>query len=170
MMKKTVRAALAAMLALSLLSACAGGVAQMQVDLSAFAKTLQEKYEFASYLTEMTPEYEYFEEDMERMLPELLELDLEQQVLLVTLISINNGEIDLVQAKNAGDAAKAAEIFQARIDYMVGDGNGPGGAWYPGPTQLWTNCSRVVTKGNYVMLVCGEDYEQIVEDFNALFE
>ena len=25
-------------------------------------------------------------------------------------------------------------------------------------------------KGNYVMLVCGEDDGQIVEDFNALFE
>jgi len=169
-MKKTVRAALAAMLTLSLLSACAGGSAQKQVDLSAFAKTLQEKYEFASYLTEMTPEYEYFEEDMKRMLPGLLDLDLEQQVLLVTMISINNGEIDLVQAKDAGDAAKAAEIFQARIGYMVGDGENPGGAWYPGPTQLWTNCSQVVTKGSYVMLVCGEDYEQIVDEFNALFE
>ncbi len=169
-MKKTVRAALSAMLALSLLSACAGGDARKQVDLSAFAKALQEKYEFASYLTEMTPEYEYFEEDMQRMLPELLELDLEQQVLLVTLISINNGEIDLVQARNAGDAAKVQEIFQARIDYMAGDGENPGGAFYPGPTQLWTNCSQVVAKGNYVMLVCGEDYEQIVDEFNALFE
>jgi len=169
-MKKTLCAALAAILSLSLLSACAGGASQKQVDLSAFAKTLQEKYEFASYLTEMTPEYEYFEEDMKRMLPELLELDLEQQVLLVTLISINNGEIDLVQAKSAGDAAKVQEIFQARIDYMAGDGENIGGAFYPGPTQLWLNCSRVVTKGNYVMLVCGEDYEQIVEDFNALFE
>jgi len=169
MMKKTVRAALAAIVSLSLLSACAGGGTQKQVDLSAFAKTLQEKYEFASYLTEMTPGYEYFEEDMKNTLPGLLDLDLEQRVLLVTMISINNGEIDLVQAKNAGDAAKAAEIFQARIDYMAGDGESPGGAWYPGPTQLWTNCSQVVTKGNYVMLVVGEDYEQIVDEFNALF-
>ncbi len=159
----------AAALCLSLLSACAGGSASKQVDLSAFAQTLQEKYEFASYLTEMTPESEYFEEDMKRMLPSLLDLDLEQRVLLVTLISINNGEIDLIQAKDAGDAAKVAEIFQARIDYMAGDGENPGGAFYPGPTQLWTNCSQVVTKGNYVMLVCGEDYRQIVDDFSALF-
>lgn len=43
-MKKTVRAALAAILVLSLLSACAGGTPapQKQVDLSSFAKTLQE--------------------------------------------------------------------------------------------------------------------------------
>lgn len=172
-MKKTIRAALAAMLCLSLLSACAGGPASgqdKQVDLAAFAKTLQEKYESVSYLTEMTPEYEYYEEDMGRFFPELLEMDLEQQVILMTLISINNGEIDLVQAKSAGDAAKVKEMFQARIDYMVGDGESPGGAFYPGPTELWTNYSQVVVNGNYVMLACGEEYEQIVEDFNTLFE
>lgn len=169
-MKKTLCAALAAVLALSLLSACAGGAPQKQADLSEFAKSLQEKYEFASYLMEMTPEYEYFEEDMERALPELLDLDLEQQVILMTLININNGEIDLVQAKNAEDAAKVKEIFQARIDYMVGDGESPGGAFYPGPTELWANHAQVAVKGNYVMLVCGEDDGQIVEDFNALFE
>lgn len=169
-MKKTLCAALAAILTLSLLSACAGGAPQKQVDLSAFAKTLQEKYEFASYLMEMTPDYEYYEEDMERALPELLELELEQQVILMTLISINSGEIDLIQAKNAQDAAKAAEIFQARVDYMAGDGENPGGAFYPGPTELWMNYSQVVTKGNYVMLVVGDDYQQIVSDFNALFD
>ncbi len=174
MRKRIPAIAFAAALLIAALAGCnAGGSGDgpdKQVDLAAFAKTLQEKYEFASYLTEMTPEYEYFEEDMKHTLPGLLDLDLEQRVLLVTLISINNGEIDLIQAKNAGDAAKAAEIFQARIDYMAGDGENPGGAFYPGPTQLWTNCSQVVTKGNYVMLVCGEDYEQIADDFSALFE
>lgn len=171
-MKKTVRAALAAILVLSLLSACAGGTPapQKQVDLSSFAKTLQEKYEFASYLVEMTPEYEYYEEDMERAFPALLEMDLEQQVVLMTLININNGEIDLVQTKSAEDAEKVKELFQARIDYMAWDGENPGGAFYPGPTQLWLNNSRVVSNGNYVMLVCGEECDQIVDDFNALFE
>lgn len=117
----------------------------------------------------MSPEYEYFEEDVERALPGLLAMDLEQRVLLHTMININNGEIDLVQAKSAEDAARAAEIFQARIDYMAGDGKNTGGAFYPGPTELWLNNAKVVTQGNYVMLVCGEDYERIAEDFNALF-
>lgn len=169
-MKKVLSLTLAAMLMLAALPACSsssGG--QDQVDLSAFAKTLQEKYEFASYLMEMTPDYEYYQDDMERTLPGLLEMDLEQRVILMTLISINQGEIDLVQAKNAGDAAKVAEMFQARIDYMAGDGESPGGAWYPGPTELWLNQSQVVTRGNYVMLVVGDDCQQIVEDFNALF-
>ena len=49
-MKKTLCAALAAALCLSVLSACGPGQAEKQVDLSAFAQTLQEEYEFASYL------------------------------------------------------------------------------------------------------------------------
>lgn len=168
-MRRILSLALAATL-LAALPACAGtGGEQKRVDLSAFAKTLQEKYEFAGYLSEMSPEYEYFEEDVERALPGLLAMDLEQRVLLHTMININNGEIDLVQAKSAEDAARAAEIFQARIDYMAGDGKNPGGAFYPGPTELWLNNAKVVTQGNYVMLVCGEDYERIAEDFNALF-
>lgn len=166
-MKKILAAAITAALCLSLLSACAGGGgAQKQVDLSEFAKTLQEKYEFASYLTEMDTDKEW----VEQFLPGLLEMDLEQRILLMTMISLNNGEIDLIQTKTADDASKVAELFTNRIDYMVGDGESPGGAWYPGPTELWTNCSQVVTKGNYVMLVVGDDYDQVVADFNALFE
>jgi hypothetical protein len=139
------------------------------VDLSAFAKSLQEKYEFASYLTEMTPEYPYYEQDMANNLPGLLDMDLEQMVIYMTMITLNNGEFSMVQAKSPQDAAKAAEIFQARIDYMAGDGESPGGAFYPGPTELWLNSARVVTQGNYVLMVVGEECEQIVEDFNALF-
>lgn len=169
-MKRFLAATMTCALLLAGLLACSGGGApQKQVDLSAFAKTLQETYEFAGYLSEMTPEYEYFEEDVERALPGLLAMDLQQRVLLHTMININNGEIDLIQAKSPEDAAKAAEIFQARIDYMAGDGENPGGAFYPGPTELWLNSSRVVTQGNYVLMVAGEDCDRIVEDFKALF-
>ena len=52
---------------------------------------------------------------------------------------------------------------------MVGDGNGPGGAWYPEPTRVWDECSRIVSNGNYVMLVVSEQCDDIVADFNALF-
>lgn len=168
-MKKFFAVTLTCALLLAGLPACAGTGEDKQADLSAFAKTLTEKYEFAGYLTELTPEYPYYEEDMNRNLPGLLDMDLEQMVIYMTMITLNNGEFSLAQAKNPEDAAKVAEIFQARIDYMAGDGENPGGAWYPGPTELWRNSSRVVTQGNYVMMVTGEDCDRIVDDFKALF-
>ena len=94
---------------------------------------------------------------------------MEQTEVYINFMSMNNGEIALVQVKDAGDVDKVKAIFQARIDYMVGDGNGPGGAWYPEPTQIWEENSRVVSNGNYVMMVVGNDCDAIVNDFNALF-
>ena len=43
------------------------------------------------------------------------------------------------------------------------------GAWYPGPTEQWKNNSRVVSNGNYVMMVVHENCDAIVDAFNALF-
>ncbi len=161
----------AAAVLLLLLSSCAGAPAQKQADLSAFAQTLQEKYEFAAFLTEQDPEADEFaKQSIEQYLPGLLDLDLEQRVVYMSMMTLNNGEFSMVQAKTAEDAAKVKEIFQARIDYMAGDGETPGGAWYPGPTELWTNSSRVEVNGNYVLMVCHEECDQIVDEFNALFE
>ncbi len=102
---------------------------------------------------------------LDQGLPGLLDLDLEQRVLYMCNITMNNGEFYLVQAKNAEDAAKVEEIFQARVDYMV-----EGGAFYPGPTELWTNSSQVVAHGDYVMMVCHEECDAIVSQFDALFD
>ncbi len=117
----------------------------------------------------MDPENEYDKDTYDRTFPGLLELKLEQRVNLVGMITLNNGEIGLAQAKSPEDAAKVKEIFQKRVDYMVGDGETPGGAFYPGPTQLWADSSRIVDHGNYVMLVCATECDQIVDEFNALF-
>ena len=43
--------------------------------LSAFAQTLQEEYEFASYLVELDPDNEYDRELFDNTMPGLLELD-----------------------------------------------------------------------------------------------
>ena len=94
-MKKTLCAALAAALCLSALSACGPGQAEKQVDLSAFAQTLQEEYEFASYLVELDPDNEYDRELFDNTMPGLLELDLEQRIYLAGMITLNNGEIGL---------------------------------------------------------------------------
>lgn len=94
----------------------------------------------------------------------LSDLDLEQCLPYVSMMSINNTEMVLVQTKNADDVAKVKEIFQARIDAMVN-----GGAFYPETTEIWTNNAEIVEKGNYVAVIVSEDKDAIVEAFNGLF-
>ena len=73
------------------------------------------------------------------------------------------------QGVSARLAQAVKDIFQARIDYQVGDENNPGGAWYPDTIEGWKNNSRIVSNGNYVMLVAVEGADSVVESFNALF-
>ena len=79
------------------------------------------------------------------------------------------GDVALVQVSDSADVEAVKAIFQARIDYMTGADGGMPGAWYPGPTEMWLNSSRIVSNGNYVMLVVNESCDAIVNDFNALF-
>ena len=163
--------ALCAAVALCLLVGCAARKEEKQVDLSAFAGALKENYEFAAYLMELDPEAEeYARESIEQYLPGLLELDLEQRVIYMSMMRLNNGEFSMVQTKSPQDAETVKELFQNRVDYMVGDGESPGGAWYPGPTELWTNSSRVEVHGNYVLMVVAEECDQIVSEFNELLK
>ena len=93
----------------------------------------------------------------------------EQCLVYICQMTMNNGEFGLVQVKDSADVARVKAIFQARINHMVGDGNGPGGAWYPAAMDSWENNSRVVSNGNYVMMVVHENCDAIVAQFNALF-
>ena len=86
------------------------------------------------------------------------------------MISAAVGEIALVEVENSADVQAVKDIFQARIDYQVGDDQNPGGAWYPATIEGWKNGSRIVSNGNYVMLVAlSEGADDVVNSFNALF-
>ena len=87
----------------------------------------------------------------------------------MAMISAAVGEIALVEVENAADVQAVKDIFQARIDYQVGDDTNPGGAWYPATIEGWKNNSRIVSNGNYVMLVALEGADDVVAAFNALF-
>lgn len=87
----------------------------------------------------------------------------------MAMISAAVGEIALVEVENAADVQAVKDIFQARIDYQVGDDANPGGAWYPATIEGWKNNSRIVSNGNYVMLVALEGADDVVAAFNALF-
>lgn len=132
-------------------------------DLTAFAAGLLARYDcFDSHIladAEMT----------EAFYAGLSAADAKQLLVYVPQLSMNMGELVLVEVRESGDVAAVKAILQARIDYMAGDGESQGGAWYPMAMECWANESRVVSSGNYVMMVVGESCDDIVSDFNALF-
>ena len=133
-----------------------------KVDLQSFYDTTVGKYEFG-YL-------ELADKDiLDMMYAGMSDISAEQMLVYVCMISMNNGEFGLIQVKDSKDVDAVKAIFQARIDYMVGDGNGPGGAQYPMAMDQWENNSRIVTNGNYVMMIVHENCDDIVSELNALF-
>ncbi len=134
-----------------------------KVDLQAFYDTTVGKYEFG--FLELADN-----SLLDQMYAGLSGISAEQKLVYITMMSMNNGEFGLVQVKDSKDVDTVKGIFQARIDRMTGaDGQGNPGAWYPGPTEQWENNSRVVSNGNYVMMVVHENCDDIVNEFNALF-
>ena len=143
-------------------SGSSGSSSASKVDLQAFYDTTIGKYEFG--FLELADS-----SLLDQMYAGLTGVSTEQKLVYVCMISMNNGEFGLVQVKDSKDVDTVKAAFQARIDYMVGDGNGPGGAQYPMAMDQWENNSRVVSNGNYVMMVVHENCDDIVNEFNALF-
>lgn len=128
------------------------------VDLAAFAQNVISTYELPSFLSLADPTL------MDGFFPGLSAIASEQCLVYINQMSMNMGELVLVQVSSSSDVDAVKAILQARIDSMI-----QGGAWYPEPTEWWTNYSRVVSSGNYVMMVVDDDCDAIVSDFNALF-
>ena len=133
------------------------------VDLSAFAQRILNSYEFSS-LQLMEAGTEMGDAVLGNYYAGLTDLDLPQCLVYLCMMTMNSGEFAVLEAKDAATAAQAAAILQSRVDTMAN-----GGAWYPEATRIWTECSTVVTNGNYVMMVVNEQYADIVKEFNALF-
>jgi len=131
--------------------------AAKKVDLAEFYKTLSGSYQLGnlSLADKATLDAAY---------PGLTDVSTEQLNAYITMMSMNASEIVLVQVKDSKDIDAVKTAMQTRIDNQVN-----GGAWYPESTRIWTECSKIVTNGNYVMMIVNEDYESIVKDFNALF-
>ena len=161
-MKKKLPALLLA-LSLTLLTAC--GMRQpveSDADLGAFYTDVLEEHELPELMT-------LEQESIEMLYPGLLDLELEQCLVSTAAISSAAGELALAEVKDSKDADAVKEIFQARIDYQTGDGETPGGAFYPETTRQWEENSRIAAKGNYIMLVVAGDPDSIESDFNSLF-
>lgn len=128
------------------------------VDLTAFYNDTVANYEFQA-LQAFTGDI------LDTYYPGMSAVSTKQCLIMGTMMSMNNGEFCLVEVTNSSDVDTVKKILQDRVDYMA-----ESGAWYPGPTELWTNSSRVVSNGNYVMMVVHESCDDIVDDFNALFQ
>ena len=121
-----------------------------KVDLAAFCTTVTTNYSLPHLsLADSTMLDNYY--------AGLSSVATEQSQVYINMMSMNMGEISLVQVKDSKDVATVKAVFQARIDSMVN-----GGAWYPEPTCIWSEQSRVVSNGKYVMMVVGEDCYSIV--------
>ena len=166
-MKRMIALCAVAALCLSLLAGCAGKPAEeKKVDLAAFARTVQENHEFTALDRADPADEEVGAIMLENSYPGLKDMDLEQVEVYLAMISFSGGELALVQAKNADDAAKVKEIFQARVDSKSTDGPGN----YPEEVEMWKKSAKVADNGSYVLLVNHQDSEAIVNEFNALFQ
>lgn len=134
------------------------------VDLTAFYETLTADGDVWPAMMQAEGEV------LDAFYPGLSDVAVNQCGVYTAMISAAVGEIALVEVRDAGDVQRVKDIFQARIDYQVGDGENPGGAWYPQSIEGWKSGSRIVSNGNFVMLVAlSEGADGAVESFNALF-
>ena len=109
-------------------------------------------------------------EMLDALYPGLSTVSTKQCGVYTAMISAAVGEIALIEVENSADVQTVKDILQARIDYQVGDDQNPGGAWYPASIEGWKNGSRIVSNGNYVMLIAlSEGADDVVNSFNALF-
>ena len=140
-----------------------GSSSSASVDLQAFFDTINADYEMPFMMAMDSAALDsYF--------PGLSAISAQQLVAYQCALSPSPaGDVVLVQLTNSSDVNTVKELFQARIDYMTGADGGQPGAWYPGPTEMWLNSSRIVSNGSYVMLVVNENCDAIVDAFNALF-
>ena len=141
--------------------------ASEEINLSAFYNTLREGNIWPE-LMDLTTDAN-MKELLDSYYPGLAEIAAKQRRVYVAAISAAVGEIALVEVENAGDVQAVEDIFQARIDYQVGDDTNPGGAWYPETIEGWKTKSQIVSHGNYVMLAVGDNAGAAAESFEALF-
>jgi len=131
------------------------------VDLNAFYLSLVETYgeNFPANmnLCEM-------QEMLDTYYPQLSAIDTKQMMIYQPMMGAVVCEIALVEVTNAADVETVKTILQGRIDEQVN-----GGAWYPESIEGWTNNSRVVANGNYVMMIAYSECDAVVSSFNALF-
>lgn len=134
--------------------------AQTKVDLNAFVMELATKYgeEFAANANVV--EFGMHND----MYPGIGDIATNQLVIYQPMMGAVVCEIALAEVTNAADVDAVKAIFQSRIDMQVN-----GGAWYPESIKGWQENSKIVTNGNYVMMIAWSYCNEAVDAFNAKF-
>lgn len=101
---------------------------------------------------------------VETFFPGLNDIELNQSVLRMSMISAIAFELALVECANEEDVETVQTIFQGRIDSQV-----DGGAWYPETTASWENADLLVNGNVVALIVAGEYQDDAVAMFNELF-
>jgi len=160
-MKRLMTLTLAALTLLGLVTGCgAGKEAQAaQVDLTEFYAEAERDFDWGNgYMADIEGEM------LESYYPGLADIETEQFIARMPLMSAVVNEVVFLQCKSEEDAAAAASILQERVTMQA-----EGGAWYPESMEAWGNAS-VIQNGAYVAMVASAEYqEEIEERFNALF-
>jgi len=133
------------------------GESQSGKSLSAFYADVMGKYELPMGLMEVNePEMigNYF--------ADLTDIATKQMLVCLTMMGPMNGEIVAVEVSNSSDVAAVEKILNDRVNYMI-----ESGAFYPETIETWEKNSRVVSAGNFVLLVTSASCDDIVADFKA---
>ena len=127
------------------------------VDLSAFADRILSQYTFSVQGPAGNG-------SIDQHLSGLTSISAQQRLVFLCQEPKNSEELILIEVTNPGDTEAVKSILQARISTMVS-----GGAWFPAAVESWTHYSRVVSNGNYILLVVHPQCDAIGEAFHALF-
>ena len=96
--------------------------------------------------------------------PGIGDINTKQLVIYQPMMGAVVCEIALAEVADAADVEGVKTVFQNRIDAQV-----DGGAWYPASIEGWQNNSRIVTNGNFVMMIAWDYCDEAVSAFNGLF-
>lgn len=127
------------------------------VDLSGFYNSMSSAHSFGS-MEPVTGDF------LSNFFPGISGVSTNQQHIYMAMMTSSAVEIALVEVSNGSDVDTVKGIFQSRINSQV-----DGGAWYPETIESWKNTSRVVSNGNYVMMIVHPNCDAIVSSFNGLF-
>ena len=135
--------------------------AGQSVDLNAFYVSLTEKYgeNFPANMNVCE-----MQEMLDGFFPGLSAIGTNQMMVYQPMMGAVVCEIALVEVADAANVDAVKEILQARITSQI-----EGGAWYPESIEGWKNNSRIVSNGNYVMMIAYSECDAVVDAFNGLF-